>query len=902
MKEYQFKNAINGFNKEDVAAYLDAVAAAHSEKIKKMKDQLREAEETIAQMEDERNELQTEYNDKITSLEQDISSLKITSGVEIANIRDGELGADSGDVTELEEELDRQRDLVAQLQDEAESMAQDIDSLETELDEYRNGGAPSGGGDGVDAEELEELRLQVQELKDALASKGGSSNVPEDEIIGELRDDILVMEDEIKELTRQLEEASGGAAPSTESADSGLSDEEKNELLDTIDSLEHEISTLTEKLHEAEEHLEDAEDRLEEHLEAMQNNDGEDSSEEISKLQSELKTAHTRLENMASTIDELETSLDDTELELKQLKSKQSFPVPEAPPVPVVAPAPVVTVDKSPELDNAKMEIASLAVKLKEASSRAEESELKVESMSQTIADLEFMAQGYDARTQQLLSRLDNAERENRRLLSQEEDSDDEQDAVDLQSLRENIQELKESEAKLTAELQVANSMIKSLEDNVSSVSPDVLKELDMITAQLEVANARLAALDDVETQLTQAENELQVVKDALHQEKEHSSSFKSQLDSAQDELESMDRIRVQLQEAQLELESFAKVKIQLREAREDLDAMSRVKSQLRDANEELDAMSKLRIQLKESQEELSDFKKLKEKLIESEFNLETVEKKLVACEEKLEKVTTDAQASVQGELRKLTKDLEELELSLGDEKRHNATLSTELDELREELTKRKNTEWELSEELKKIKMDHDVLAHKVKRLEPPAKAYLDIKDHVETMKNEAQFRAQETINQAEAEVYRVQQQVEQWLARVNSSYSSLCKELDDNISTVDQGLARASNALSQICAVIKTQDSAFTHLGRTISATSSVSRSSATDETDDDGEDDWVESNHSSDWNTTMPDWSTSTIPNSASPSNWSTAPSPLPIDQKSTDLYEALDEVDLKSDFKIL
>ncbi|MFI3250940.1 MAG: hypothetical protein R3Y07_08255 [Eubacteriales bacterium] len=277
------------------------------------------------------------------------------------------------------------------------------------------------------------------------------------------------------------------------------------------------------------------------------------------------------------------------------------------------------------------------------------------------------------------------------------------------------------------------------------------------------------------------------------------------------------------------------------------LSHLNQVESDLSAAEQKLEKLNLLETEYASLQEKLmksagleAELNYTKEKLAKSEEQLraeqakadklDLVEPELASTKDKLEEIRTerdelqerlssstakDEVLLLENKIASLSQQVKELELTLLEEKQSGATVQLDLDKAKDAIAEHLDQEWVLNETIRKLTLERDTLTHKLSQAEPSAKAYHAIKDRVARMELDAHCRAQDTISEAEAEVFRLQEQVEQWLARINSSYSSLWLEVEDNIKNVDKGLVRASQCLTEINTVMNGQENSFSQLAR---------------------------------------------------------------------------------------
>ena len=89
-------------------------------------------------------------------------------------------------------------------------------------------------------------------------------------------------------------------------------------------------------------------------------------------------------------------------------------------------------------------------------------------------------------------------------------------------------------------------------------------------------------------------------------------------------------------------------------------------------------------------------------------------------------------------------------------------------------------------------------LQNQVGTLEPMAASYAQLKDRVATVELDAHRRAQDTVDEAQAEAERVRAETQQWLDGVLEQYGVLRRGMDELLAQA-QALGRAADRVGEL-------------------------------------------------------------------------------------------------------
>ena len=135
-------------------------------------------------------------------------------------------------------------------------------------------------------------------------------------------------------------------------------------------------------------------------------------------------------------------------------------------------------------------------------------------------------------------------------------------------------------------------------------------------------------------------------------------------------------------------------------------------------------------------------------------------------------------------------------------------------------LTERTNALERAERELSALKEEHEKtvtrlaeLDEKLPRLEADAEAYAALKDHTATIELEAHRKAQETVDQAQAQSAKIRNELDGWLRRVQSTYQHLRTDMTAAVNQLSGELERGVKALNEIPETFRQHDETLSAL-----------------------------------------------------------------------------------------
>ena len=93
------------------------------------------------------------------------------------------------------------------------------------------------------------------------------------------------------------------------------------------------------------------------------------------------------------------------------------------------------------------------------------------------------------------------------------------------------------------------------------------------------------------------------------------------------------------------------------------------------------------------------------------------------------------------------------------------------------------------------------------------AEAYATLKDHTATIELEAHRKAQETVDQAQAQSAKIRNELDGWLRRVQSTYQHLRTDMAAAVSQLSGELERGVKALNEIPETFRQHDETLSAL-----------------------------------------------------------------------------------------
>lgn len=104
-------------------------------------------------------------------------------------------------------------------------------------------------------------------------------------------------------------------------------------------------------------------------------------------------------------------------------------------------------------------------------------------------------------------------------------------------------------------------------------------------------------------------------------------------------------------------------------------------------------------------------------------------------------------------------------------------------------------------------------LEEKLPQLEADAEAYAALKDHTATIELEAHRKAQETVDQAQAQSAKIRNELDGWLRRVQSTYQLLRTDMAAAVNQLSGELERGVKALNEIPETFRQHDETLSAL-----------------------------------------------------------------------------------------
>ena len=145
---------------------------------------------------------------------------------------------------------------------------------------------------------------------------------------------------------------------------------------------------------------------------------------------------------------------------------------------------------------------------------------------------------------------------------------------------------------------------------------------------------------------------------------------------------------------------------------------------------------------------------------------------------------------------------------------------AAECERLSETLTQRTAALEQAEKELAALKAEYEKasarlaeLEEKLPGLEEDAAAYAALKDRTATIELEAHRKAQETVEQAQAQAAKTRSELEGWLRRVQSTYQHLRTDVSATVSHLSGELERGKKALEETAPAFQQHDEALNAL-----------------------------------------------------------------------------------------
>lgn len=132
---------------------------------------------------------------------------------------------------------------------------------------------------------------------------------------------------------------------------------------------------------------------------------------------------------------------------------------------------------------------------------------------------------------------------------------------------------------------------------------------------------------------------------------------------------------------------------------------------------------------------------------------------------------------------------------------------STTLTERTDALTRAERLLAELKASLEETSARLAQLEERLPQLEADAEAYAALKDHTATIELEAHRKAQETVDQAQAQSAKIRNELDGWLRRVQSTYQHLRTDMAAAVNQLSGELERGVKALNEIPETFRQHD-----------------------------------------------------------------------------------------------
>ena len=158
----------------------------------------------------------------------------------------------------------------------------------------------------------------------------------------------------------------------------------------------------------------------------------------------------------------------------------------------------------------------------------------------------------------------------------------------------------------------------------------------------------------------------------------------------------------------------------------------------------------------------------------------------------------------------RLTTQREQQEEELTILRRDRESLNQQLEQVKQELTDLQEREKSLTQELTFLRQERDQLKAKAAVLEPEATAYAVIKERTAGVELEAHCRAQNILDQANAQVQELHRNVEQWGRRVEQDYNALRSQVASTVASAAGKLDEAKGTLERLNTLMADQTAAL--------------------------------------------------------------------------------------------
>ena len=179
-----------------------------------------------------------------------------------------------------------------------------------------------------------------------------------------------------------------------------------------------------------------------------------------------------------------------------------------------------------------------------------------------------------------------------------------------------------------------------------------------------------------------------------------------------------------------------------------------------------------------------------------------------------------DRSADLQQQLDRVQQERDELAKKYESTEEARAKNAAECERLSEVLTERTTALDVTGRELADLKAAHEALSARLAELEArlpsleeDAAAYNALKDRTATIELEAHRKAQETVDQAQAQSAKIRNELDGWLRRVQSTYQHLRTDMAAAVSQLSGELERGVKALNEIPETFRQHDETLSAL-----------------------------------------------------------------------------------------
>lgn len=179
-----------------------------------------------------------------------------------------------------------------------------------------------------------------------------------------------------------------------------------------------------------------------------------------------------------------------------------------------------------------------------------------------------------------------------------------------------------------------------------------------------------------------------------------------------------------------------------------------------------------------------------------------------------------DRSTDLQQQLDRVQQERDELTQKYESTEEARAKNAAECERLSELLTERTTALEQTERELTDLKAAHEALSarlaeleERLPALEADAEAYNALKDRTATIELEAHRKAQETVEQAQAQAAKLRSELESWLRRVQNGYQNLRADVMATVSHLTGELERGKAALEATAPAFRQHDAGLADL-----------------------------------------------------------------------------------------